>query len=43
LVYDSPAAHPRVDAEEKQFLLSFQLQTESKVRKVRMSVHNRSK
>lgn len=32
LVYDSPAVHPRVEAEEKQFLLSFQLQSESKVK-----------
>ena len=31
LVYDSPAVHPRVGAEEKQFLLSFQLQSQSKV------------
>ncbi|XP_046436871.1 sialin-like [Daphnia pulex] len=34
LVYDSPAVHPRVEAEEKQFLLSFQLQGESKKRRV---------
>lgn len=29
LVYDSPAVHPRVDAVEKQYLLSFQLQSQS--------------
>ncbi|KAK4022974.1 hypothetical protein OUZ56_008416 [Daphnia magna] len=35
LVYDGPAKHPRVDAEEKQYLLSFQFQSQtSKKRRV---------
>lgn len=29
LVYDGPAKHPRVDAEEKQYLLSFQFQSQT--------------
>ncbi|XP_045027408.1 sialin-like [Daphnia magna] len=35
LVYDGPAKHPRVDAEEKQYLLTFQFQSQtSKKRRV---------
>ncbi|KAI9555754.1 hypothetical protein GHT06_018269 [Daphnia sinensis] len=32
LIYDGPAKHPRVDAEEKQYLLSFQSQISTKRR-----------